>query len=199
MWVPICHFTSGGVKTCLCLETSPVMGTQFSIQLNSHTIVLAQFWPLGQQVPSQINPGHGSRVCMEQTPLPTGALDGATLHDLKVSLETGHPMPAGLSSRERVQARAFSLIWIQSSRKLPRVPAKVCGRRGNSSAQGPCYGPSSHHRTRVACGVARHLQSSVRLKLQNRWNCLIFKDKYLPFPDSTVQLCCCSKVHKKKG
>ena len=71
--------------------------------------------------------------------MPAGSLDVATLHDLKICPEdTGHPTPAGLSSREGLQTRAFSLIQTQSLSKLARVAAKICSRRGNGGVPGPC-------------------------------------------------------------
>lgn len=136
MCVHVCNFTSGGIKTCLCLETCPGSGTQFSILSNcyhSPGTFLAP-WP-ASTIPDK--PQAWLRVCMEQTPLPMGSLDVATLCDLKICLD--HPKPAGLGGGERVQTCAFSLIQTQSLSKLARVTAKICGKRVNGGVHDPCY------------------------------------------------------------
>lgn len=115
---------------------------------------------------------------MEQTPLPMGSLDVATLCDLKICLD--HPKPAGLGGRERVQTRAFSLIQTQSLSKLARVTAKICGRRVSGGVQDPCYGPSvpSGSQSDLWAGPASPVLSSPGASVRN-FGCFIFKAKHL--------------------
>lgn len=101
---------------------------------------------------------------MEQTPLPTGSLDVATLRNLKVCLEdTGHPTPDGVYEYRHVPlaspSHSHEANWPVSQQKSVAGEETVMSRALTA-------GDPSNHRARATRGVAQHLQSSVHLELQ---------------------------------
>jgi len=183
MCVYVCSCTSGDVKTCLCLEipkeTFPGRGTQFSMLLSCyHSPGTFLFSRPVRAVPdkpqAQLRGAHGADTIANRQ---SGC--GHATH-LKVYLEdTDHRMPAGLSSRARVQACAFSVIQPQSLSTLVRVTAKICDRRGNGYVQCPCCGSSFalQSQSNLWGGPASPVLSSPGASVTDL-DCFIFKDNH---------------------
>lgn len=199
MCVHVCSFSSGEVKTWLCLEIPkeifPGRWTQFSILLSCYhspgTFLASRPATAVSDKPQvRLRSAHGADTIANR--------QSGCGHVTQSESLPGRHGPPHARWGVRVQARAFSLTQPQSWSKLARITAKICGGRGNSDVQGPyCrWSFQSQSQSNPWGGPASPVLSSLGASVRDL-GCFIFKDKHFSFLPSIVKLCCCSKMYKK--